>query len=95
MTDETMIPIETFCTHHHIDQSIIWSFRDYGLVETVAIDETICVQQSQLPQLEKLVHLYEMDINLEGIQAITHLLNQVNDLHQEVVRLNNRLSNYE
>lgn len=95
MADETMIPIETFCVHHHIDQSLIWSFGEYGLVETTTIEETICVPQSQLPQLEKLVHLYEMDINLEGIQAITHLLEQVNDLQQEVVRLNNRLSYYE
>ncbi len=95
MTDEIMIPIETFCLHHHIDQSLIWSFREYGLVETTTIKETIYVQQSQLPHLEKLIHLYEMDINLEGIQAITHLLDQVNDLNQEVVRLSNRLSNYE
>ncbi|HEX2683135.1 MAG TPA: hypothetical protein VHL77_04350 [Ferruginibacter sp.] len=36
-----------------------------------------------------------MDINLEGIEAISYLLNRMNDLQQEILRLNNRLSIYE
>ena len=46
-----------------------------------------------LPLLEKMVRLHnELDINPEGIQAIYHLLGQVESLQQEVAALKRRLN---
>ena len=54
------------------------------------------VEESELPQLEKLVRLYrEMDINLEGIETITYLLQRMNEMQRQIVQLTNRLSMYE
>ncbi|MEI9957827.1 MAG: chaperone modulator CbpM [Ferruginibacter sp.] len=36
-----------------------------------------------------------MDINVEGIEAISHLLQKVNDMQQKIMQLNNRLKLYE
>ncbi len=56
----------------------------------------MCVPMHQLPQLEKMVRLYyEMDINMEGIETINHLLNRMNEMQQEIVKLQNRLGVYE
>jgi hypothetical protein len=46
--------------------------------------------------LEKLVRLYyEMDINLEGIETITYLLNCMHGMQQQIVKLKNHIQLYE
>ena len=94
-TDE-MILVNEFCVHHNIELTFINALKDSGLVELTLWEEKLCITQSQLPNLEKLVRLYyEMDINLEGIETITYLLTRMNDMQREIMQLNNRLSIYE
>lgn len=96
MQTEELIPAEEFCIHHNIELSFIYSIKDAGLVQMTSIEEKIFVPVSQLGQLEKLVRLYyEMNINLEGIETITYLLQRLNDMQQQIVQLSNRLSRYE
>lgn len=96
MQTEEMIAASEFCIHHHIDQSFLYSLKAAGLIEISIIEEKIFVSESQLSNLEKLVRLYyEMDINLEGIETITHLLHRMHAMQQQIVELNNRLSRYE
>ena len=96
MLTEEMIPANEFCTHHNIELSFIYALKESGLIEITNIEEKIFVPLSQLRHLEKLVRLYyEMDINLEGIETISHLLERMNDLQQQVVLLNNRLKMYD
>ena len=96
MLTEEMIPADTFCIHHNIELAFIYSLKDSGLIEITHIEEKVFVPVSQLPHLEKLVRLYqEMDINLEGIETITYLLQRMNDMQQKIVQLSNRLSRYE
>jgi len=91
-----MIAAKEFCLHHHIELSFIYSLKESGLVETTTIDETVFVPVTQLSLLEKLVQWhYEMDINIEGLETITHLLNRLDNMHQQMVQLTNRLSRYE
>ena len=96
MQTEEMVAADEFCIHHNIELSFIYSLKDSGLVEVTSIEEKIFVPVSQLSQLERLVRLYyEMDINLEGIETITYLLQQMNDMQQQIVQLSNRLSMYD
>ena len=37
----------------------------------------------------------ELDINLEGIETITYLLQRMHDMQREIATLENRLSMYE
>jgi chaperone modulatory protein CbpM len=89
------IPADEFCIHHNIELSFIYSLKDSGLVEILSKEEKVFVHADHLKQLEKLVHLYEMDINLEGIETITYLLQRINEMQQQILQLNNRLSRYE
>ena len=96
MPTEEMIMVNEFCIHHNIEFSFINALKESGLVEFISIDEKICVPESQLPHLEKMVRLYhEMDINLEGIETITYLLSRMNEMQQHILQLNNRLNLYE
>jgi chaperone modulatory protein CbpM len=94
-TDE-MIMVNEFCIHHNIDPGFIISLHQSGLIEIKHSEEKLYMPESQLPELEKMVRLYyEMDINLEGIETITYLLNRMNQMQQDILQLNNRLSLFE
>ena len=67
-----------------------------GLIEIRTIESKYFVEKEQLPKLEKFVRFYyDLDINLEGIEAITYLLQRIENLQNEIVVLKNRLRLYE
>jgi chaperone modulatory protein CbpM len=96
MQKEEMISASDFCIHHNIEPAFIDSLHQSGLIEITIIEKKVFVPLSQLHQLEKLARLYyEMDINVEGIETITYLLQRMNEMQQQLVRLTNRLNLYE
>ena len=96
MQIQDMVSAQDFCTYHNVEISFIYSLQEYGLLEITTLEEKAYVSLNNLQQLEKMVLLYnEMDINLEGIDTITHLLQRINDMQQQITSLTNRLSIYE
>lgn len=85
-----------FCQHHHIEISFLYSLQEYGLLDVPEKAQDLLLTPEQLETLEKLVRLhYDLHINLEGLDAIHHLLNRVEDLQQEVLSLRARLRLHE
>lgn len=96
MLKENLIPAGDFCINHNIEISFISSLHENGLIDITTIDETIYIYPNELPQLEKISRLYyELGINLEGIETITHLLNRMDEMQNEITTLQNRLRLYE
>lgn len=96
MQSEDMILASEFCIHHNIEISLIYSLHESGLVEIAEIEEQTFVPASQLIHLEKLVRLHnEMGINLEGVEAISYLLQRINDMQQHIQLLKNKLKLHE
>lgn len=96
MQTDYLVAVDEFCANHNIEISFISSLQKTGLIEVTTLEEAVFIDTNQLPQLEKIVHLYyELDINLEGIETIIHLLNRINSLHDENTYLRNRLRLYE
>lgn len=88
MDKELWIPVEDFCMHYQIERSFILDLNESGLIEITTIEETGCIPSNQLSSLEKYVRLYyDLQINVEGIEAITHLLERIKELQYEVRRL--------
>ncbi|MDR6570683.1 MULTISPECIES: chaperone modulator CbpM [Chitinophaga] len=86
------ISVEQCCTYYKIETTFVQSLNDYGLITLTQTEEEYFIDYDQLADLERFVHLhYDMDINLEGIEAITHLLNRVHDLQHEVKQLRREL----
>ena len=93
---EHLISTDEFCTHYKVEYSFIDSLQQHGLIEITTIDEHSFIDHDHLKNVEKLVRLhYDLDINLEGIEAITYLLNRVKDMQDEIIALKNKLSIYE
>ncbi len=96
MQSNELIPAEEFCTYYKIQLSFINNLSQFGLIDITSVEERSYIPQSQLQKLEQIIRLHhDLDINLEGIDAITHLLDRVKSLQSEITVLRNRLSLYE
>jgi MerR HTH family regulatory protein len=96
MQKEDLIPAKEFCESHHLEFSFIYILEQYGLVEITTIEQTVYLPVSQLPQAERIARMHnELGINIEGIDAIKHLLQRVEEMQHEIARLKNKLSLYE
>ncbi len=96
MHTQDLIDIKEFCINHNIKISFISVLQRTGLIEITTIKETRFINADQLQNLEKIVRFYyELDINLEGIETINHLLQRINSQRDEIIALRNRLRLYE
>ena len=91
-----LISADEFCTHHKVEYSFINSLREFGLIEITTLEQGLFIEAESLTELEKYARLhYDLEINLEGIEAIKFLLEKVKTLQNEISFLKNKLSLYE
>ena len=96
MENEELIAVELFCTHHQVEFSFINELSHSGLVQVTNIEEKNFLPATELQKLEQLVRMhYELEINLEGLEAISHLLDRLRLLQTEMTSLRNQLKRYE
>ncbi len=96
MQSEDYLTVDECCTHYKIEVSFISSLHEAGLVSMSTIDDRTAVHHDQLNDLEKFIRLhYELEINMEGLETISHLLEKTKRMQQKIVELQNRLKFYE
>ena len=93
MQTENLIAASIFCTSHNIEYGFINSLEQFGLIEVTTTEQEIYINSDDLNKLEQFTRFYyDMQINLEGIEAINHLLEQLQLKQKEVLQLRNRLA---
>lgn len=86
------ITIQECCTHYSIETAFVHSLQQYGLIEIIHSEDEQYIHYEQLARLEKYIHLhYDLEINFQGLDAITHLLQHIENLQMEVKILRNEL----
>ena len=96
METRDLILIEHFCANHEIEFSFIDSLQAFGLIEVVVHEDNKYLPQDQLKEVEKMMRMhYDLDINMEGIDVIAHLLKRIDSLQQELKMAKNRLRLFE
>jgi hypothetical protein len=96
MQTENMIVLDEFCSNHEVEVSFIRSLEEYGLIETIIVNKTVCVRGNELSKLEQIVRLHqELNINPEGIDAINILLKRIESMQNEITALRNKLDFYQ
>lgn len=87
MNTDELIAIDLFCTHQGVEIDFILAMRDRGLITITVTDEQYLLSPAELPRIEQLSRMhYDLDINLEGIEAISHLLDRMNELQMRLRR---------
>jgi chaperone modulatory protein CbpM len=97
MKTSKLIEVETFCKNNDIEISFVNSLEQNGLIEITKIEETKFFNFEQLMELDRYIRFYyELNINLEGIDAIKHLFRRVNEMCGKIGSLQNKqyLYNY-
>ena len=93
---EEIIPVETFCSYYHVEQTFVESLESYGLVSISYKEDQRFILKEELAELEKFSRLYyDLNINVPGIDALKHLLEKIKELQQETETLKARLRIYE
>lgn len=92
MNKQNSISVEQCSFFYHIEVSFIQELETHGLIEIRQFGEQRFISYDQLGHLEKLMHFfYDLQINMEGLEAVSHLIDRVERLQHEVKRLQNLL----
>ncbi|MCR9011077.1 chaperone modulator CbpM [Gabonibacter chumensis] len=87
-----LIIVSEYCQKCHIDPSFIVLLEDGGLIDVRIIGDEHYLLLSQLQELERYTRMYyDLSINIEGIDAIRHLLERMKDMQNEMDRLKQEL----
>jgi len=93
--ENKLIPVEEICAYHHVEINFIQSLEDFGLIHTTIKKKTAFLPIAELTKLEQYLRLaQDLEINLEGIYAVSHLLNQVQEMQDEIQALKNEINYY-
>lgn len=90
-----LIIISEYCSKCHIEPSFIDMLHEGGLIDIQTDDGKRYLTFSQLPDVERYSRMYyDLSINMEGIDAIHHLLERMDDMRREMDALRRQLMLY-
>lgn len=80
-----LITIREYCVNYSVDPSFITALEESGLIVLTIINEDKFIHFKQLVEMERFVHFhYDLQINIEGIEAIMNLLQKIKHLQHEI-----------
>lgn len=87
-----LIIVSEYCSKCHIEPSFIEKLQEGGLIDIQMSDGESYLLFSQLPDVERYSRMYyDLSINIEGIDAIRHLLRRMEAMQRELSDLHNQL----
>lgn len=82
------ISVEQCCIYYSIETSFVQQLDEHGLIKLNRTGKKSFIAYEQLPDLERYMHLhYDLSINMEGMDAIRHLLERMQGLQLDIKRL--------
>ncbi|NML38608.1 hypothetical protein HHL17_15475 [Chitinophaga sp. G-6-1-13] len=95
MENNDKITVEQCSQYYNIATSFLFDLDDHGLIVLTHEENTAYLDYGQLPLLEKYMRLhYDLLINMEGLEAISHLLKRVQLLHATIRHLGGEIPGY-
>ncbi len=83
--ERTLFKIVDICQAHKLEKTFIYELHHYGLIEIVAQEEQDCIDEEQLPLIEKFSNWhYDLELNMQGIEVVLRLLDRIEHLQQEI-----------
>lgn len=96
MNSDDLIATEEICIRYQVERTFITTLCERGLIEVVTIEQQEYIPSDKIAEFEKMRRLhYDLEINIEGLEAVQHLLEQLKELQKHNIQLRNRLDLYE
>ena len=90
-----LIIVSEYCHKCQIEPSFIELLQEGGLIEVHIEGGEHYLLVSQLPEVERYSRMYyDLSINMEGIDAIHHLLERMESMRKEINTLQSQLLVY-
>ncbi|AVM52428.1 MerR-like DNA binding protein [Bacteroides zoogleoformans] len=87
-----LIIISEYCSKCHIEPSFIDMLQETGLIDVQIEEGERCLLFDDLPDVERYSRMYyDLSINMEGIDAIHHLLKRMEEMQKEIHWLRSKL----
>ena len=87
-----LIIVSEYCNKCHIEPTFIDRLQEGGLIAIQTENGERFLLFSQLPDVERYSRMYyDLSINMEGIDAIHHLLERMEEMQKEIHSLRSRL----
>lgn len=91
-----LITITDYCKYSQVEAEFITMLKGEDLIEILVVSGEEFIAIDQMPLLEQYARwYYDMQINLEGIDALRHMLTRVRQLQNSIDLLENKLRLYE
>jgi chaperone modulatory protein CbpM len=92
MKNLELIPLTSLCKHFEIEMSFFTDLQKHGLIQMLIIEKEYFIEEDSIDEIEKIIRLNkDLEINLQGIDAIFNLLTRIKSLENENQNLKNRL----
>jgi len=96
MKTEELILVSELCVHYKVEPQFFLSLHETGLIEIWVVEEVSYVHTNTVNDLERIMRLHhDLNVNSEGIDVVFNLLERIDDLNAEVIKLKNRLRLYQ
>ena len=96
MTNEELIAIETFCIHQEVETTFVLDLHERGLIHITVVNDKRFLVTDELPRIEQLARMhYDLDINPEGLEAISHLLERMQALQERMHEMELRVKMFD
>ena len=87
-----LIIVSEYCRKCHIEPSFIDLLQEEGLIDVTTEDGERYLEFMQLPDVERYSRMYyDLSINIEGIDAIHHLLQRIEKMQRVLHELRSQL----
>ena len=96
MKTEELILIDELCVHYKVEHTFFTHLSEAGLIEITIIENASYIHPKLISDLEKMMRLHnDLELNIEGIDVVFHLLQKIDGLNTELNAAKNRLKLYE
>ena len=87
-----LIIVSEYCQKCHLEPSFIEMLEEGGLINVRTEAGKHYLLVSELPNVERYSRMYyDLSINMEGIDAIHHMLERMDDMRREITSLRKQL----
>lgn len=96
MMSEELILVKEVCVHYKVEETFLYALHASELIHLHTQAQQMYMRMDEITNFERLWRLhYDLNINIEGLEAVVRLLDKVERLQHDNRLLRNRLKRYE
>ena len=94
--ERTYITITEYCSYNQVEPDFVMALVEGGILQLRNEQNEPSIDYEELEALERYRRLrYDLDINIQGLSAIHHLLDKMQQMQFEMKRMENAITFYE